>query len=82
MVTPAPLQERCGQVALADRVETSEGFDGRWGRRGGEGEGERGKQLTVPRYSSRHSSYGQQHCQRITFPAVFTTLEFTIVCSR
>ena len=38
MVTPAPLQERCGQVALADRVETSEGFDGRWGRRGGEEE--------------------------------------------
>ena len=38
MVTPAPLQERCGQVALADRVETSEGFDGRGGRRGGEGQ--------------------------------------------
>ena len=38
MVTPAPLQEMCGQVALADRVETSEGFDGRWGRRGGEGQ--------------------------------------------
>ena len=80
MVTPAPLQERCGQVALADRVETSEGFDGRWRERGGEEE--RGKQLTVPRYSSRHSSYGQLHCQRKTFPAVFTTLEFTIVCSR